>query len=183
MTTARRPQTAAVPPGPASDDGGDAALQLAGELRERIRRERATVQRLKAHLSDPDDEGPRLQAPRRRSSAEPEGDDWQRLGECLHLRAEPADDQGLHLELAGEVDLQGALRLRAVLDAELRAGAREVSLDMAQVSFLDSNGLSALLWLRRQTQVVGGRLRITATHPQLLRLLDVTRLRPVLLPD
>jgi anti-anti-sigma factor len=163
----------------------DEALALAGELQDRIRRERATVRALKEHVLAVADaaalEPPRLQAPTR-STPGHEGDEGTALGECLRLWSDRTGPDDLRVRLAGEVDLAGAVRLRAFLADQLGQGVREVLLDLGDVSFVDSNGLSALLWLRRQVLLAGGHLLITAVHPQLVRLLSITGLRGVLLP-
>lgn len=166
---------------------GDAAVRLAHELQARIARERRTVQALKEHVvAAADDDLPqepeRLQAPTR-SAPVLSADDgtWVALGECLSVRSRSADGH-LVVQLAGEVDLSGALRLRAHLTDALGAGTRELCLDLSQVSFMDSNGLSALLWARRQAMAQEIAFSIAPqVHPHVQRLLHVTRLEAVLL--
>lgn len=170
----------------ADDQRGEQAVRLAHELKERIARERETVAVLKDHLlgggAAPLVEDERLRAPRRAAPVLPDSGDWLALGECLRCQRSTSPGGGVRLVLAGEVDMAGALRLRALLSDLLEQGVGSVALDLAKVSFLDSNGLSALLWARRRALTTGAGFAITAVHPQLLRLLHVTRLDSILLP-
>ena len=74
--------------------------------------------------------------------------------------------------LKGEVDLSTVSQLDEVFTS---AGERAVELDMRDVAYLDSSGLTVLL--RRWQQ--GGRIRIVEPSPIVLRLLDVTGLTKI----
>ncbi len=184
MSPADRPSTRA--------QRGDEAVQLAHELSDRITRERKTVRAIKDHLLavaepvEPPAPEERLHAPSRQAPAVEAGEAWLPLGEVLCWRqGMPADDGlpegGLRLELAGEVDMSGALRLRTLVAGLLGDGLPRLGLDLGQVSFMDSNGLSALLWVRRQAMTTDTELVLTKVHPQLLRLFQVTGLDALLL--
>ena len=180
MSPARRSAAAA------REEQGEVAVQLAQELQDRIARERQTVRALKDHLltaaqpATPAEEPERVHAPSRTAPAAVGQDGWLPLGECLCWRSDTGED-GLLLELAGEVDMSGALRLRTLVADLLQGRPPRLLLDLGQVSFMDSNGLSALLWVRRQAISSGSGLTVTQVHPQLLRLLHVTRLDGILL--
>ena len=163
---------------------GEEALRLASELTERIARERATVRALKEHLlaTDVGGEDARLQPPRREVPAHvPTQQPWTSLGECLDYRRADPERGVVHLELSGEVDLSGALRLRQLITEVLDGQVRALCLELAEVSFMDSNALSALLWIRRRAMLDEVAFSISAVHPQLRRLLAITRLDGVLL--
>lgn len=57
------------------------------------------------------------------------------------------------LRLAGEIDLSNAERLDRILRAE-REESLELSLDLSEVTFIDSTGLQVLLDLSRSYPVV-----------------------------
>lgn len=165
---------------------GQRAVALAHELSDRIARERRTVRALKDHLinaaeplTEQDEE--RLQPPSRRAPDLVDQEAWLPLGECLRGRRYLSGDGAVVLELAGEVDMSGALRLRALVSDLLDDSVKQLCFELSQVSFMDSNGLSALLWVRRRAMTTGVQFGITALHPQLLRLLYVTKLDSILL--
>lgn len=171
----------------AQTEQGEEAVALAHELSDRIARERRTVRALKDHLLSvvepavvPEEE--RLQAPSRRAPVLRDQETWLPLGECLRGRRYLSEEGPVVLELAGEVDMSGALRLRTLVSDLLGEDVEHLTLDLAQVSFMDSNGLSALLWMRRRAMSTGTALVISEVHPQLLRLLHVTKLDAILLP-
>lgn len=57
------------------------------------------------------------------------------------------------LRLVGEIDLSNADRLAGILRAELEGGW-ELSLDLSDVTFIDSTGLQVLLDLSRSHPVI-----------------------------
>lgn len=168
-----------------TDQQGDDAVQLAQELQGRIARERRTVRALKDHLLSAAEPAPvpdeRVQAPSRKAPAVVGEDAWLPLGDVLCWRRSETADGALLLELAGEVDMSGALRLRTLVTELLADGPPCLALDLGQVAFMDSNGLSALLWVRRRAMSTRTELVVTQVHPQLLRLLHVTKLDTILL--
>lgn len=165
---------------------GDEALELASQLSDQIARERATVRALKEHVlaarAGDDGAAERLQAPRRQPPSHvPTPEPWRPLGECLHYRQAAPAPGAVLLEFSGEIDLSGALRLRQLIADVLGRDVRALSLDLAEVSFMDSNALSALLWARRQAMVEDASFCVSAVHPRLRRLLAVTKLDAILL--
>jgi anti-anti-sigma factor len=75
------------------------------------------------------------------------------------------------VELAGEFDLHGAEQFREHL-AELGTAAA-VEVRAADVSFIDSGGLQALLTARQAVTEAGGEFRITALSKQVSRVAEV----------
>jgi anti-sigma B factor antagonist len=84
------------------------------------------------------------------------------------------------LTVRGEVDAAAAPQLTAATDEALREGAREVEVDMAGVTFLDSTGLTALIRSREAVLAAGGSLRLTAASAAVTRLLEITDLTELL---
>ena len=54
----------------------------------------------------------------------------------------------------GELDLSSAPALQTALEAELTAG-RDVHVDLSRLEFIDSRGISALLWCCRRGNALG----------------------------
>ena len=67
----------------------------------------------------------------------------------MEITSRPGDDGVAHLVVAGEVDVSTAAELTAAGEQALSApGCRGLRVDLADVSFLDSTGLGALVGLR-----------------------------------
>ena len=82
-------------------------------------------------------------------------------------RSEPAGE--VVLELSGEFDLTGVDRFEQAA-ADIPPGAR-VSVDLAELGFLDSSGLRALMNL--DVRNAGARITLRAPQPHVLRLLEM----------
>jgi anti-anti-sigma factor len=82
-----------------------------------------------------------------------------------HLRVRGRIDDGTaRFTLDGDVDLTSGQAVRDAVCEALDEGAREVVLDLAGVSFLDSTGLNALLNTARDVDRRGATLRCDAPH-------------------
>ena len=87
--------------------------------------------------------------------------------------------------LAGELDIATSERLERELALIERNSPGTLVLDMRQVEFIDSTGLSVLLnGLRRVTRVRGA-MAIACANPTVLRLFEITKLDSTfdILPD
>ncbi len=82
-------------------------------------------------------------------------------------------DRKLLLELAGEVDHHGARdaihQLELAVDAAL---PRQLVLDMAGVTFMDSSGIALILRAQQRMQLLDGSLLVCNVPPQARRVLD-----------
>lgn len=68
--------------------------------------------------------------------------------------------------LTGEIDMDTAPAIADHLHAALDAGARDLTVDMADVTFMDSQGLYALLDAQAATTARGGRFALRSpTRP------------------
>lgn len=92
-----------------------------------------------------------------------------------------ADGGPVIVEVAGEVDLLTAGRLRAALVAAVRvAGAGRIIVDLGRVEFLDSTGVQALIDGYHTAMVAGGTLTVRGAHGPSARVLAVTGLAGLL---
>ncbi|HEU5101687.1 MAG TPA: anti-sigma factor antagonist [Roseiflexaceae bacterium] len=89
-----------------------------------------------------------------------------------HIRAAEAPAQ--IFELAGRLDAVSSQAAIARVYAAISAGARNVLLDMAQVTFLSSSGLRALLLVRKELLAQKGELRLCALKPQVQEVFTLT---------
>lgn len=89
------------------------------------------------------------------------------------------------VQLAGEIDLDQAPALRALLSGLLLTGVRNVVLDGAGVTFIDSVGVSVLMAVLARCQSDGGQLSIVDPSPRLLATLESVHVGDLLLkpPD
>lgn len=83
------------------------------------------------------------------------------------------------LRLAGEIDMAIADQLRAAgrrVVERLGEGCR-IDVDVSKVTFLDSSGLGALVYIRRLAREAGGSVELLGASPSVARLLELAGLR------
>jgi anti-sigma B factor antagonist len=78
-------------------------------------------------------------------------------------------------QVAGEIDIFTVARLRERL-FDLVASSRHVVIDLDQVSFIDSAGLSALVGAANHAAAQGGGVRVVCARPKILKLFRLTGL-------
>lgn len=81
---------------------------------------------------------------------------------------------------AGEIDVGTAGQLREAVLALTEQEVPRVVVDLAQVSFMDSTGLGALVGCLRQVNARGGELRLAAATPRVVKVFEITDLTRVL---
>jgi anti-anti-sigma factor len=85
------------------------------------------------------------------------------------------------VKLVGEIDLSTAPRLSSAVAELLLTTPPRVVLDMTEVTFCDSQGLGTLVVLSRKATLAHSCLVLTNVGDFLLRVLDITGLRPALM--
>ncbi|WP_422772763.1 STAS domain-containing protein [Plantactinospora sp. WMMC1484] len=85
------------------------------------------------------------------------------------------------LRLAGEIDMLTAARLSSVVNEMLTDAPPRIVLDLADVTFCDSQGLGTLVVLSRKASHAQSLLLLTNVGEFLLRVLDITGLRSALM--
>src|ERR1044071_9541525 len=91
---------------------------------------------------------------------------------CLQSRV---SDGSLQLVAAGELDMAAAFDFESRVEALLRAeDVRPATLDLAQVDFVDSAGLGALLSVRESARQRAIQLEIPRVSGTVQRILDLT---------
>jgi anti-sigma B factor antagonist len=88
------------------------------------------------------------------------------------------DRSGAHLTvyLGGELDTETLEPLTDAITSRIRPGDERVWLDLREVVFCGSAGLTLLLRLNRHVHALGGILTLYQPSPAVTRLLEVTKL-------
>lgn len=92
----------------------------------------------------------------------------------VDLSARECDGRAI-VALRGVLDVAEAASVAAALTA-VAARQRDIIIDLAGLEFIDSSGVAALVWGRRQARQAGGELLLAAPQQQVLRVLTLTRL-------
>jgi anti-sigma B factor antagonist len=83
---------------------------------------------------------------------------------------------GAVMRVSGEVDIETSPVLDVHLQALVDEGQTSVTVDLTEVSFLDSTGLSVLIGALKRCQKAGGELWLVAPQPNVMRVLEITGL-------
>jgi anti-sigma B factor antagonist len=76
--------------------------------------------------------------------------------------------------VSGELDLASGPELEQALAGLLSAGATDVAVDLAEVGFVDSHGLGAVIDMRPHFVAAGGDLRVQRPPRLAARVLSLT---------
>ncbi len=97
------------------------------------------------------------------------------------MRSTTRDSSTIEVVLTGELDMAAAFRLEPELERHLAtAGVRALVLDLAEVGFVDSTGLGALLSIKDRATQLGISCRIASASDSVCRILEMTGTRTVL---
>ncbi|TFV47775.1 STAS domain-containing protein [Blastococcus sp. TF02A-35] len=96
------------------------------------------------------------------------------LGLVTLVRSGPAAMPSL--AATGEIDCTTAPQVRARIEQLLDDGARDLTLDLTAVTFLDSAGLCALATVHRRTTADQVRFRVLAASRAVIRPMQITGL-------
>ncbi len=85
-----------------------------------------------------------------------------------------AEPQHAVVTLAGELDTSNVGQLYEELAQLTREGVRHVAMDLGELEFVDSTGLSAIIAAHKRAEASGGELILLAPSHDLRRLFQVT---------
>jgi anti-sigma B factor antagonist len=91
------------------------------------------------------------------------------------------EGERLTVRVAGDIDLSTADKLAEALE-EAVSRAREVRVDLAEVTFLDSTGIRSLVQGYRAAQARGSAFYVTGAQHWVAKVLEVTGVGPLLAP-
>jgi anti-sigma B factor antagonist len=80
------------------------------------------------------------------------------------------------IALTGELDVSSAADLQTTVEQEVGAGYPDLNLDLADLTFIDSSGLSALVAANERCQSAGGKMTVCAPSRQVTKALQITGL-------
>lgn len=80
---------------------------------------------------------------------------------------------GATLAVRGELDIATAPRLRATVGDLMGQGVRHLEIDLDGVTFIDSTGMGALLWVSNRLGAAGGDLSAVHVHGAPARTLEL----------
>jgi anti-sigma B factor antagonist len=83
--------------------------------------------------------------------------------------------QSVRLEGDDSLDYNSAAHVKRQFADSIRSD-RDVVLDLSEVAFVDSAGLSALVGLFKNTHAAGRKLLLVGVRPQILEVMEVIRL-------
>jgi anti-sigma B factor antagonist len=78
--------------------------------------------------------------------------------------------------LSGRLNAVSAPEAKGVLKAMVSAGSHDLVLDLGELTFIDSSGLSALVAGYRASAELGGNLKLAAMATQVFQVLTLTHL-------
>lgn len=80
------------------------------------------------------------------------------------------------LKLSGRIDAFTVAGLRETQETLLAQGAKRFIVDLSEVAFLDSSGMSALVVLLKRARQAGGDVALVSpSNPDAVRILSLTR--------
>jgi anti-anti-sigma factor len=92
-----------------------------------------------------------------------------------HLRIDASGDEHVSvLAISGELDLASTPQLEEALERVRDADCELLILDLREVTFMDSTGLSVLVKANQRAYDAGRRLAVVKGSPQVQRLLSLT---------
>ena len=99
------------------------------------------------------------------------------------VNTETRGDGSCTVSVTGEVDIATVDEFLAAAGACLDGGATSVVVDLAEVSFIDSSGLGALVRIRNLARKHGATLTLARVPDSIERLLEVTGLTAAFVAD
>lgn len=93
----------------------------------------------------------------------------------MKLHCEQHDQLAVYA-LKGDLTAESVDALRKSATQHMAAATRDFVLDVAEVEFIDSAGLEALIWLQDTAAGKLGQVRLACTGPNVEKILEMTRL-------
>jgi anti-sigma B factor antagonist len=94
----------------------------------------------------------------------------------FRLSEQRLDESSSVIAVRGEIHVSTAPEFSRLLTEAIADGRTRMVLDLTDVEFIDSTGLSVLLNTLRRVTRAGGRMAIVCSNPTVLRLFEITKL-------
>lgn len=96
----------------------------------------------------------------------------------MRLETRDSDSGELIIHIGGDMDAKGCSLIRNDMeDIASSAQGRSVIIDIKDVSFLDSSGIGAIVYLFKRVKGSGGQLAISNATGQPLELMELLRIQ------
>ncbi len=97
----------------------------------------------------------------------------------------PREDQPNVLPLEGEIDLHISPNVAASLNMMIEKKPKQLIVDLARVTYIDSSGLAALIEAMQNVQEYGGKFALTSLQEPVRTIFEIARLDQVfgIFPD
>lgn len=97
----------------------------------------------------------------------------------------PTTERPNVLPLEGEIDLHVSPRIAASLNAMIKEKPKMIVVDLAQVSYIDSSGLAALIEAMQNVEGYGGKFALAGLQEAVRPIFEIARLDQVfrIFPD
>jgi len=82
----------------------------------------------------------------------------------------------LVLSLLGEIEVYEAEALENEIDAAVKAGAKDMIIDMAGLNYISSSGLRVLITARGEIKKAGGALMLASIKEKVLEVFRISKL-------
>ncbi len=92
----------------------------------------------------------------------------------MHITISPLNDGAIDVSLQGEIDADNCAQIGEHLLTPGVESDSTVALDLSELSFIDSSGISELLRVRDAFDSAGGSLVIVNPSPAVRRVLEIT---------
>lgn len=83
------------------------------------------------------------------------------------------------VQLSGSFDITMVAKFRQQIDSMVAAGTKTALIDLADITFMDSSGLGALVAALKTLRAEGGQLYLCSMNDQIKMLFDLTGLNAV----
>lgn len=100
----------------------------------------------------------------------------------MNVSVEPTSDGQAVVKLNGRLDLLSAADVKTKIAETVAGGSKRLIVDLAEVSFIDSSGLGALIGGLKSARLAGGDLRLARPTEQAKLILQLTTLDRVMRP-
>lgn len=83
------------------------------------------------------------------------------------------------LDVAGEIDVYTAPQFKEAVNQIINTGQKDLVIDLAQVTYMDSSGFGTLLSATKRLRPEGGTVNLVGSNSAIDRMLRITRLNTV----
>lgn len=97
------------------------------------------------------------------------------------MRVEVIQDKIAIVRVHENVEMSEIGKLRTAIEEAFRLSPKGFIIDLSEVEYIDSAGISSLVFAYRKLTAAGGKLAVIAVHNNVKRVLKITRLDA--LPD